>query len=165
MFMANSTSTGPAMQGWPPGLKRETVGLWVGAALIGAVGGYATLALAPIAIGPELVALVVLAWARPRAFGLAGAVVGHGLPWCGLLLASPRVCRQDVPAQCVYSLPFGPAHSADAATWMADTTRWIIGALLILSVGLVLTAVAARRLRTHRPPAPTRGPIGRALSR
>ena len=156
---------GMTQEAGTPTIDRLGVTLWIAGAVIGAVFGFATLAVAPIAIVPELVALPVLAWARPRPSGLAGAVVGHGLVWLGLLSTSSRICRLDVPDQCTYSLAFGPARSSDGSAWQADVTRWIIGALLIALVGLVLTAVAKRRLRTHGNLAPAHGPIGRALHR
>ena len=146
-----------------PGIDRLGRTLWIAGALIGAVFGIAALAVAPVAIVPEVVALAVLAWARPRPSGLAGAAVGHGLAWLAILSTSSRVCRLDVPDDCAYSLPFGAAHSADGAAWLADTTRWFLGALSIVLLGLVLTAVARQRLRTHGQIAIGHGPIGRAM--
>ena len=73
-----------------PGIDRLGRTLWIAGALIGAVFGIAALALAPLAIVPEVVALAVLAWARPRPSGLAGAAVGHGLGWLAILSTSSR---------------------------------------------------------------------------
>jgi hypothetical protein len=123
---------------------------WIAGAGVGIVGAFATLVVAPIAIVPELIVVLVLAAARPRPFGLAGALVGHGLVWSWLFATDSFACFLDsLPGQCTDSLPFGPAHHV-TSTWQTETRLWLLGALFLLVLGLALTLVAARRVRAHR---------------
>jgi hypothetical protein len=123
---------------------------WIAGAGIGIAGGFATLVVAPVAIVLELIVVLVLAAARPRPFGLAGALVGHGLVWSWLFATDSFACVLDsLRGQCTDSLPFGPAHYV-TSTWQTEMRLWSLGALLLVLAGLTLTVAAARRVRTRR---------------
>jgi hypothetical protein len=123
------------------------MGLWVCGLAVGLVGGFATLTINPVAGVAALLLWICLAVAAPRFSGLAGALVGHGMAWVWLLLTSHVACAQSFPAQCAWSLAYGPAHLDDMAAWQTETRAWFAFALGLLAIGVLLTVWTTRRVR------------------
>jgi hypothetical protein len=111
--------------------------------MIGLAGGFATLVVGPVAAVPEVLLWIVVAAQSPRLFGLAGAVAGHGVAWCILVLTSSMSCASS----CFYTLSYGPAHLENGEAWVAETRAWFAIAVGILIAGLVVTVLMALRMR------------------
>jgi hypothetical protein len=120
--------------------------LWAAGVGIGVVGGIATLELNPLLAIPLALAWVYVGFRKPRLVGIAGALVGHGAAWIGLLLTAGFGCAST----CWWSLPYGPTHTFDWDAWRASELQWIAFSALLLIFGIVLTVQLARRLRGQR---------------
>jgi hypothetical protein len=130
---------------------RRATALWIAGALVGLVGGYATLVVDPGMIVPELLVVLALALARPRLLGVAGAIVGQGLTWSWLLATTSVNCNSLLipgEAPCSVTLPFQSAYYGGPLAW-AKYPEWffpllLAGALALVLAGLVLTANRAQ---------------------
>ena len=110
----------------PPGDAWTAFGLGV---LGGVIGGLSLLSFAGIFL-IALIAIVGGVVVRPRPFGAAGVLIGWGVTWISLLAAAQSRCD---PASCV----------------APDLTPWVAAGIGLIAVGLVLLAVAIRRIRTR----------------
>jgi hypothetical protein len=117
--------------------------LWASGVGIGLAGGVATLELNPLLAVPLALAWVYIGVRKPRALGVAGALVGHGVAWIYLLLTSGYGCAST----CWWTLPYGPSHTEDYEVWRSQTWEWIGLSALLLAFGIVLTAQLARPMR------------------
>lgn len=131
---------------------RRAGALWIVGGLVGLVGGYATLVVDPRLIVPDLVAVIVLALARPRLLGVSGVIVGHGLVWSGLLATTHVNCDSLLlpgEAPCSSTLPFQSPYYGGPLAWPSYPWWWfpllLLGAVDLLLAGLALTMMAARR--------------------
>jgi len=121
--------------------------LWICGLAVGFIGGLAMLTISPALGLPELLLWIWLAVRPPRFAGLAGAVAGLGAAWSWLLLTSQVACLESFPAQCHWSLAYGPAHLDDPAAWQTETRVWLAFALVLVALGVVLTIWTAGRVR------------------
>jgi hypothetical protein len=94
--------------------------------IAGALGGLLSLTWAVPVPGLGLVASVVGCLVPPRPFGAAGVLIGAGATWATLLLRASAACD---PASCV-----GP-----------DLAPWLLGSVVLVTVGIGLLAFGLRR--------------------
>jgi hypothetical protein len=84
---------------------------------------------------------------KPRVLGVAGALIGHGVAWIYLLVTSGYGCASG----CWWTLPYGPSHTEDLGVWRTQTFEWIGCSVIMLILGVVLTALVARNVSGKRP--------------
>ncbi|MGZ3337278.1 MAG: hypothetical protein ACXVBV_18315 [Isosphaeraceae bacterium] len=134
--------------------------LWIAGAVVGLLGGYATLVVHPGLIIPDLLLMLALACARPRLWCIAGAIVGHGLVWSWLLATTSLTCYSLLlpgEAPCSLTLPFQSLNYGGPLGWPKVPGWWLpwslAGVFGLLLAGLALTAIASRRAtnRGFRP--------------
>ena len=114
--------------------------VWVCGLAIGLLGGYATLTINRAALAPVLMLWVFLAWRSPRFWGLAGALVGHGVAWVWLLATTPVVVFQSLPPIYAMQLAYGPPQlRGGEAEWQAEMAVWFALSLGLVVIGAILT--------------------------
>jgi hypothetical protein len=114
--------------------------------VVGLISGIATLTVNPLLAIPLALAWVYLGARKPRVLGVAGALIGHSVAWICLLVTSGYGCASS----CWWALPYGPAHTEDYEVWKTQTLEWIGGSVILLILGIALTALAARRQTARR---------------
>jgi hypothetical protein len=124
--------------------------LWAAGVGIGLVSGFAILKLNLLLAIPSTVVWVYLGLRRPRAFGIAGALVGLGIEWLWLLATAETVCLLSQPPVCGWSLPYGPSWSSDPNAWSTLQLTLTAAAVVLLVAGVVLTVQLAWLRRTRQ---------------
>jgi hypothetical protein len=120
--------------------------LWAAGVFIGLVSGIATLTVNPLLAIPLALVWIYLGVRKPRVLGVAGALIGHGVAWICLLVTSGYGCASS----CWWALPYGPSHTEDYQIWKTQTLEWIGGSVILLILGIALTALVARRQSARR---------------
>jgi hypothetical protein len=119
--------------------------LWACGLAVGLVGGWATLTTDRRAWVPALLLWVFLAWQSPRFWGLAGALVGHGVAWTALLATASVAVFQSLPPIYAMQLAYGPAPlRGGQAEWLAELLAWFALSLGMVAIGAILTIWSAR---------------------
>lgn len=130
-------------------------GTWMGGFAIGAVAGWAVLALTfPAVLVAALLIVWSAHWSRGRA-GLGGLLVGLGIIASWALVTSSLICDQSGPRVCTALLPNAPPRLAGPDTWPSQALVWVVVSLALLVAGAATTLVArGRRQEAGSEPRP-----------